>query len=200
MRKFISINKMLITINCVIMFFMLLANYQQYHEFSMKPSIYVDFGAIVPNKSSLLTIFSAMFLHANLFHLCMNMVSLWSFKDMEEEFGIYYLPLYLVSGIISGLAVYLYGKGLTLGASGAICGIWGANLVHVFWYKKDKIMQKAMIIDTAILIGISMLPFVSGTAHFVGLITGAIIGFIYFSIKKQKANLLNKENSNIILD
>lgn len=190
MKKIISVNKILIIINCIIMAIMFTANYNQYHDFSIKPNIYVDFGAIVPNQSSWFTIVSSMFLHANLFHLCMNMIALWTFNDMEEEFGIYYLPLYLACGLITGLSIYLYGKGLTLGASGAICGIWGASLVHVFWYKKDKRMQKAMVIDTTILIGISMLPFVSGIAHFVGLITGIIIGIIYFSIKKKKSQII----------
>jgi membrane associated rhomboid family serine protease len=75
---------------------------------------------------------TAAFLHANLFHLGMNMVVLWIVgAPVEQAIGRgRFLALYLVSGLAgSAGALLLTPNGLTVGASGAIFGILGAALV-----------------------------------------------------------------------
>jgi membrane associated rhomboid family serine protease len=75
---------------------------------------------------------TAAFLHANLFHLGMNMVVLWIVgAPVEQAIGrARFLALYLVSGLAgSAGALLLSPDVLTVGASGAIFGILGAALV-----------------------------------------------------------------------
>jgi membrane associated rhomboid family serine protease len=76
---------------------------------------------------------TAMFLHANLFHVAANVWFLWVFGDnVEDRLGHgRYLVFYLVCGMASFL---VYGLSLpgsripVLGASGAISGVLGAYL------------------------------------------------------------------------
>ncbi|MFJ1753691.1 rhomboid family intramembrane serine protease [Kitasatospora sp. NPDC088134] len=76
---------------------------------------------------------SAMFVHAGLLHLVMNMFSLWVLgPQLERVLGrLRYLGLYLVSGIAgNALAYLLVGADLrSVGASGAIYGLMGATAV-----------------------------------------------------------------------
>lgn len=85
------------------------------------------------NPSTLLPFITSQFLHAGWFHIIGNMLFLWVFGDnIERRFGIFYLPFYLISGIIGGLAQYLidpHSSVVLLGASGAIAGVLGAYLI-----------------------------------------------------------------------
>jgi membrane associated rhomboid family serine protease len=83
------------------------------------------------------TIFTAMFLHADIFHIGGNMLFLWVFAPpMEDRLGIgRFLTVYFATGIIGTLlqalmdAAFLDGVRPSLGASGCIMGIVGA-----YWY------------------------------------------------------------------
>jgi membrane associated rhomboid family serine protease len=97
-----------------------------------------DVGArvaeVCDGKSVVLSIFTSMFLHANLFHIAGNMLFLWIFgNNVEDRMGhLVYLLFYLVSGIAAA-----YGQALTesgsavpmIGASGAIAGVLGSYIV-----------------------------------------------------------------------
>lgn len=75
---------------------------------------------------------TAMFLHASIIHIVFNMFSLFFIGSIVEIFyGKWrYLLIYLLSGIIGGLVAYfMVGAGdinVSIGASGAIAGIFGA--------------------------------------------------------------------------
>lgn len=75
-------------------------------------------------------IFTAMFLHESIWHIGVNMLSLYFVGVVTEQiFGHWrFLTIYLLSGIIAGIAqVFFLGTtGFALGASGAIFGIFGA--------------------------------------------------------------------------
>jgi membrane associated rhomboid family serine protease len=86
----------------------------------------------------LFTLFTSMFMHAGWFHLLGNMLFLYVFGDnVEDAFGhASYLALYLIGGLIAGLAQILISMLLlgdltigVIGASGAISGVLGAYLV-----------------------------------------------------------------------
>jgi membrane associated rhomboid family serine protease len=81
-----------------------------------------------------LTIFTAMFLHANLLHIGGNMLFLWIFgNNVEDALGkMRYLVFYLACGFVAALAQIVVDPGSvipTLGASGAIAGVLGAYIV-----------------------------------------------------------------------
>jgi membrane associated rhomboid family serine protease len=74
-------------------------------------------------------IFTAMFLHFSIFHVGLNMLSLFFIgRAVEIFYGKWrYLIIYLVSGIVGGIATFfLEPNALAAGASGAIFGIFGA--------------------------------------------------------------------------
>jgi len=74
-------------------------------------------------------IFTAMFLHLNLFHIGLNMLSLFLIGGVVEVFfGKWrYLLIYLGSGIVGGIVTYFVTPdAVAVGASGAIFGVFGA--------------------------------------------------------------------------
>jgi len=86
----------------------------------------------------LYTLFTSMFLHADLLHLGGNMVFLYVFGDnVEDTFGhTRYLVFYLLAGLAAG-ATHAFAVSTdfqailipTIGASGAISGVLGAYLI-----------------------------------------------------------------------
>lgn len=87
---------------------------------------------------SLHTLFTSMFLHADILHLFFNMLYLYIFGDnVEDAFGhVGYAAFYLVSGLVASAAHMLSVMNdvweasiPTIGASGAISGVLGAYLV-----------------------------------------------------------------------
>lgn len=87
-----------------------------------------------PLSANLLTIFTSMFLHANLFHIIGNLWFLWIFGDNIEDYvGHFpYLIFYLLCGVAAALtdiALDPLSQMPTIGASGAIAGIMGAYIV-----------------------------------------------------------------------
>jgi len=81
------------------------------------------------------TLVTSCFLHGSILHLGFNLLVLWQVGPfLERAIGrARFLPLYLGAGIIgsafSAIAGRLFGASLSIGASGAICGLIGAMLV-----------------------------------------------------------------------
>jgi rhomboid protease GluP len=81
------------------------------------------------------TLVTSCFLHGSILHLGFNLLVLWQVGPfLERAIGrARFLPLYLGAGIMgsafSAIAGRLYGGSLSIGASGAICGLIGAMLV-----------------------------------------------------------------------
>ena len=89
----------------------------------------------------LITILTAMFMHAGWLHIIGNMVYLWAFgPQIENAMGpVKYLAFYLLSGLAASAAQIAMMPSSTipnLGASGAIAGVMGAFIVT---YPRDRI-------------------------------------------------------------
>ena len=87
-----------------------------------------------PGERPVLTVFTAMFMHAGWGHIFGNMLFLWIFGDnVEDRLGhVRYLVFYLACGIAAmALQTAFSVDSLipTVGASGAIAGVLGAYLV-----------------------------------------------------------------------
>jgi len=101
-----------------------------YDNFTMLP-------AEILQGKNLHTLFTSMFLHADIFHIGGNMLYLYIFGDNIEDFlgHLRFLLFYFVCGLVADLAHILSitsTAGLlipTLGASGAISGVMGAYIL-----------------------------------------------------------------------
>jgi membrane associated rhomboid family serine protease len=90
--------------------------------------------AMIPADLDPVTLFTSLFLHANLMHLAGNMIFLWIFGDnVEDRLGhVGYAVFYLACGLAADAAHVLSNPGSsipTLGASGAISGVMGAYVL-----------------------------------------------------------------------
>jgi membrane associated rhomboid family serine protease len=91
---------------------------------------------------SLLTIFTAMFLHGGWLHILGNMLFLYIFGDnVEDRLGHFrYFVFYLACGVAGSLCHAFFNPGSnlpSLGASGAISGVMGA---FFFLYPRARIL------------------------------------------------------------
>ena len=124
---------------------------------------------------------TAGFLHAGLFHLLTNMLSLWILGSIIEpavghwRFGL----IYFVSLLCGSFgALLLSPDELTVGASGAIFGLLSAAAV-VAWNRGFSLMESGL----GIWIGLNLLitftvPNISVGGHLGGLIGGAITALL----------------------
>jgi membrane associated rhomboid family serine protease len=88
-----------------------------------------------PAPPTLLTLVTAQFLHGSILHVFFNMLFLAVFgPEVEAATGtLRFLILYLICGVIGGLAQIAIGPGSHvpgIGASGAIAGILGAYVLR----------------------------------------------------------------------
>lgn len=92
-------------------------------------------------EHDLLTMFTSMFLHGDMWHLAGNMLFLWicgdNVEDMLGWFG--YLCFYLACGLAAGFGHMAIAAGSSvpcIGASGAISGVLGA---YVLFFPQSRI-------------------------------------------------------------
>ncbi|WP_368634441.1 rhomboid family intramembrane serine protease [Kurthia gibsonii] len=133
---------------------------------------------------------TAMFLHGGFLHLLFNMFGLYVFgPELEQLAGkLRFFSIYFISGLLANVATYVVEplNYASLGASGAIFGIFGAYLALVYHTRKILPQLKQLIIP---LVAISVImTFVQSniniTAHLVGLAVGFILGMFQFTPKR----------------
>ncbi len=151
----------------------------------------------------LITILTALFMHASWSHILGNMVFLWAFgPEIEDAMNPWrYVAFYLAGGVLSMLAQVAADPASTvpnLGASGAIAAVMGAFLIT---YPRDQIRTVLLIgwfarvtfIPAALLIGfwflVQLLNFgviadvqsggVAYVAHIAGIIFGAVTARLF---------------------
>ncbi len=143
-----------------------------------------------PDAPSLLTLFSAMFLHGNWAHLAGNMLFLWIFGDnVEARLGHSgYLLIYLLTGIAATLffALFVAESAVPLvGASGAISGVLGC---YFLWFPRNQVkivffpfVLIPFLVSARLVLGVyllmdNLLPFLVNGGTGAGVAHGAHIG------------------------
>jgi len=127
-------------------------------------------------------LFTAMFLHSDILHLLFNMMALYIIgRDIERFYGkTKFLIIYFVSGLIGSGASFLLVPENSVGASGAIFGLMGANL---FLYKLNPTVYKRLFgTDLIFLVAINLLiglvrPNIDMAGHIGGLIGGFFLAY-----------------------
>jgi membrane associated rhomboid family serine protease len=188
---------------CVLVFFIELIGGNAFIEkWAFVPSRFLAYPA-----AGLLTVFTAMFMHAGWAHLGGNMLYLWIFGDnLEDRFGhIKFLIFYLLCGVAAMALQLMFSLGSNvpnLGASGAIAGVL-AGYILLFPQGKIKVLQGQGVVQVSALMVIGLwivLQFFSGIgsianttdtggvaymSHIGGFITGFALTFLLKGILKR---------------
>lgn len=82
-------------------------------------------------------LFTSMFLHLNLTHILFNGYALYVFgRDVEGLFGpARFAIIYFLGGLSGSLASFVFTSALSVGASGAIFAVFGAELVYFYVHR-----------------------------------------------------------------
>lgn len=138
---------------------------------------------------------SAVFIHAGIAHLFLNVMCLCIFGPMLERFigSFKYILVFLISGIMGSVAsITWYESTVSIGASGAIYGALGALIVLAYYEVLDKPSRSIVwvlafsLISTGVAMGLFLN--IDNAAHFGGLLAGMFIARIMV-IKMNKADL-----------
>jgi membrane associated rhomboid family serine protease len=130
-------------------------------------------------------IFTAMFLHASIFHIALNMLSLFFIGTVVEAvYGKWrYLVIYFLSGIAGGITFFLTSPtGAAVGASGAIFGVFGA--LGAFYIMNRNALGRGAMGQWLFWLAINLVyGFSPGTNiaiqdHIGGLVAGMILAFL----------------------
>ena len=144
-----------------------------------------QFNYYVINYGYYWQLFTSMFVHANLAHLANNMIFLLIFGLRAEELFTEkeYLAIYFVSGLFGNILTLLLGpRVISVGASGAIFGVFGACIVYIY----QSIIAVAFY--SIILFMMSSGAGVNVFAHFGGLVIGLLLG--YYFAKMRRYNIV----------
>lgn len=117
-------------------------------------------------------LFTAMFLHAHILHIALNMAFLLIYGlHTEEELGyLSYTTLYVLSGLAGNLLSLLLGPEVcTVGASGCVFGVLGSASVLAGFEEESLI---AMVVYAVLQALASWGPGINALAHLGGLALG----------------------------
>jgi membrane associated rhomboid family serine protease len=144
------------------------------------------YGPYVVEYGEWWRIVTSAFLHASLTHIAFNMIALYQLgNSVEVVYGrLRFLLLYVIAMIGSGIAVLTFAYATpTLGASGAIFGLFGA-LIAVGLRLRDA-RGRALIMQVVPIVAINLIftfavPGISIAGHLGGLATGLVAGLLLF--------------------
>ncbi|MDB5285695.1 MAG: hypothetical protein JWR05_644 [Mucilaginibacter sp.] len=138
-----------------------------------------------------------IFLHFSIMHIAGNMITLIYIGSLIEcKLGKWnYLFIYLFTGICASITSVIWREqGISAGASGAIFGLFGVLLALLSTNFYEINARRALLISTTIFVAYNIIPIgrqIDHAAHFSGLISGYVFGWIaYWEIKHQKQNLV----------
>ncbi|CDB14834.1 rhomboid family protein [Clostridium sp. CAG:221] len=182
--KYMMLTNILIAINLLVF---LISAWISKNIFDIDIYTLIIMGAKVNSlidKGQVWRLITCAFLHGGLIHIFFNMYALKILgPEIEYVYGkVKYLVIYLLSAIAASIFSYIFGpQSVSVGASGAIFGLFGAMLI--FGIKHRKQMGKAymmnilQVIFVNVIIGISSSN-IDNAAHFGGLIVGALIALL----------------------
>ncbi|MFG3294943.1 rhomboid family intramembrane serine protease [Streptomyces sp. NPDC048179] len=145
---------------------------------------------------------TSMFLHdsSNYMHIVFNMLSLWWIGGpLEAALGrARYLTLYLVSGLAGSALTYLLAaqNQPSLGASGAIFGLFGATAVLIRRLNYDMRPIIALLVINLIF---TFSGGIAWQAHIGGLVAGVITGYAMVHAPRERRNLIQYGTCALVL-
>ncbi len=138
-------------------------------------------------------LFTNIFLHSGLMHILANMYGLLFVGIFLEPLlgKKKYLTAYLLTGIVASISsIWWYDATISVGASGAIFGLYGVFLALMLTKIFPPEFGKAFLLSTLIFVGYNLLMGLAGgidnAAHVGGLLSGFIVGLILYPTLKQQ--------------
>jgi len=146
------------------------------------------------DKGEYFRLLMSVFLHGGFLHLLGNMVSLYIVGlFIEPLIGmVRFLVIYAVCGICgSMMSLWWHYNTFTVGASGAIFGLYGLFLAMLLLKMYPPDFAKTFLLTTVAFIGYNLVTGLGGgvdnAAHIGGLLAGFLSGFIiYYILKKER--------------
>ncbi|MFZ3569478.1 rhomboid family intramembrane serine protease [Streptomyces sp. BH097] len=136
---------------------------------------------------------TAMFLHGSYVHIAFNMLSLWWIGGpLEAALGrARYIALYLVSGLAGSALTYLLAaqNQPSLGASGAIFGLFGATAILMRRLNYDLRPVIALLVINLIFTFNPAFN-IAWQAHIGGLVGGLIVGYAMVHAPRERRALV----------
>ena len=132
-------------------------------------------------------ILTVTLVHGGLLHLALNMYALWIVGPIVEVlYGrVRFLAFYLLAGAGGSIASYLFFPGTSVGASGAIFGLFGLLFVSTYVHKpalgrqaRALTAQIGMLIVINLIFGFVLAGTIDNAAHIGGLLCGAWLGLV----------------------
>jgi membrane associated rhomboid family serine protease len=154
-------------------------------------------GALIPafvlQDGQWWRVITGAFLHGGLIHIGVNMLSLWFLgRFIEYALGSWRMfVVYMFSLIVSGLGVVFFRNPMvpTVGASGAIFGLFGALFAIGFKLGKpgmDLVRANVGILVLNLIITFTV-PQISWQAHVAGLLAGFVLTYVIYAPPRRVA-------------
>ncbi|MBR2767789.1 MAG: rhomboid family intramembrane serine protease [Solobacterium sp.] len=164
---------------CVVLFFVITRS-----QYPLDTA--VKYGALLPSRvkrGEYWRLLASGFLHVQIWHLLMNMYSLYSLSSLERVFGHGLFALILLASILLGsvLSVWLGDENtITIGISGGLYGLFAAYLVLLFkaGLLQDQAVMFSVLRTLVVNLAINFMPNVSRLGHAGGFIAGFVIAMI----------------------
>jgi len=149
-----------------------------------------------------------IFVHGGFVHILMNMVGLIFVSILlEPTIGTKrYLIVYLLCGTVASLtSLYFHTSIVSIGASGAIFGLYGVFFAFLLTKVYEATIQKALFGTMAIFIGYNLIfGFIShgidNAAHIGGLLSGFLLGFLLTPETKRRKGGLEIEAESVTVE
>jgi rhomboid protease GluP len=135
---------------------------------------------------------TSQFLHGNAVHIFFNMYTLWQIQrdvfSMHILLGLgranswtapfIFLFVYLLSGIGGGIASIFTSATPSVGASGAILGIFGFITAYSIQYQKPELLNNMLMNILIIAVMGFLIPYINNAAHAGGFLSGFVLYYI----------------------
>ncbi|MGY0017378.1 rhomboid family intramembrane serine protease [Streptomyces sp. cg35] len=145
---------------------------------------------------------TAMFLHGSYIHIAFNLLSLWWIGGpLEAALGrVRYLTLYVVSGLAGSALSYLLAapNQPSLGASGAIFGLFGATAVLMRRLNYDLRPVIALLVINLIFTFNPAFN-IAWQAHIGGLAAGLVVGYAMIHAPRERRALVQYGTCAVVL-
>jgi membrane associated rhomboid family serine protease len=134
---------------------------------------------------------TSAFLHENLLHIAFNMYALYLFGPfVEQALGrARFIVAYLTMAVGSSVFVYWLSEpfGLTIGASGAIFGLFGMALIFLLKARQD---VSTLLVLLAINAFLSTQGNISWQGHLGGFVVGCVLGAVFAYAPRDRRTLV----------